>query len=171
MARVNRDPTLKNLVTMREISERLGVPRGTLDVWAYKREYMGFPAPTVAGSKGQTNLFDWREIEKWCVVHRPELLLDPDERKREEAATKRRQEHMKRLNKFYDKFKPLHKVTKAEVGKLAKEWREQELGMTDFLNKRLFEEGYRWHKEKDKDAFDTVKRRVIAATRKYGKKL
>lgn len=171
MARVNKDATLKHLVTMRQISERLGVPRGTLDVWAYDRDYMEFPAPVVAGGRGQTNLFDWRQIESWCAVHRPELLQDPDVRKRQEAATKRRQEHMQRLQRYYAKFKPLHRVTKKEVEELAKEWRQQELGMTDFLTKRLFEEGYRWHKEKDKDAFNDIKRKVIAATRKYGKKI
>ena len=53
-------------VGLKEIAERLGVRRGTVDIW-HHRGLLPAPKWTVGGRPA----WSWRTIEKWAAMRKP----------------------------------------------------------------------------------------------------
>lgn len=63
MVTVNETLSADDLVGVREIADRLGVPRTTASMWILRAASNGFPAPVKRLAMGP--LFDWRDVESW----------------------------------------------------------------------------------------------------------
>lgn len=55
--------TRPDLVGVRDIADRLKVPRTTVSMWASRRASSGFPLPVATPAMGP--VFDFEEVEKW----------------------------------------------------------------------------------------------------------
>lgn len=53
----------KTLVGMREIADRLAVPRTTASMWHSRRATTGFPEAVASLSMGP--VFDWSAVQSW----------------------------------------------------------------------------------------------------------
>lgn len=55
--------TMKELVGMKEIAERLDVPRTTASMWHLRHATTGFPEPVADLRMGP--VFEWEDVKKW----------------------------------------------------------------------------------------------------------
>ena len=63
-----------DLVTVADITERIGVKRQTIHAWL--RRHASFPSPVTTVGLGNIHLWEWPAVRTWVREHRPELVIN-----------------------------------------------------------------------------------------------
>lgn len=65
VAMTTAETPARDLVGVREIADRLKVPRTTVSMWASRRTSSGFPLPVATPSMGP--VYDFEEVRTWAA--------------------------------------------------------------------------------------------------------